>query len=108
MEKPTKTIRTYIPVDVTMPIEHIEMVMSAEWQGSFYDFENETEFVLYAARLMLSNLLECSLKDFGSVDLTKFDGHCVDDHKGKFNIQIPDEGWSIDDIEGWVEMVNLL
>jgi hypothetical protein len=39
----TKTIRTYIPVDVTIPEEHIEMVMSKEWQDSFYEFADEIE-----------------------------------------------------------------
>lgn len=96
----TKTIRTYIPVDVTIPEEHIEMVMSKEWQDSFYEFADEKEFVMYAARLLLFNFVDSSLF---IKDLTGFDGHCVEEHKGHFNVRIPDDGWDTCEVQDWAE-----
>ena len=97
------TIRVYIPVDVTLPTEHIDMVMGDPgWKESFYEFESAESFVMYAARLMLFNLLGQQIS--GLSCLTKFDGHCVDEHKGKFSLIIPeDDGWSIEDASAWAE-----
>jgi hypothetical protein len=97
----TKTIRVYIPVNITIPEEHIEMVMSEEWQDSFYDFDSIKEFAMYVARLMLYNLLEEKIP--GLLCLTGFDGHCVDEHKGHFSAVIPDEGWDLESVEDFAE-----
>ena len=98
----SKTIRVYVPMDIQLPEDHLAMVMSKEWQSVFYEFSSAKEFVLYAARLMLLKIAGSSIPNLA--DLTSYDGHCVDEHKGQFSATIPeDEGWNIADIEDWIE-----
>ena len=97
----TKTLRVYIPVDITIPEDHIGMVMSNEWRDAFCEFADEKDFSMYAARLMMYQLIDRPIP--GLTDLTKYDGHCVAEHKGKFDLKIPEDGWDTCEVEDWVE-----
>jgi hypothetical protein len=94
-----KKLRVYIPVDVEISEDHLEMVMSKEWQDDFYHFDNANEFALYAARLMLvvgSTELGRTLKT-GS--LRDWDGHCTDNLEDNGRVVIApedDDGWNIE------------
>lgn len=97
-----KKVRVYIPVDIEMPEDHIDMVLNKDWSADFYKFSGLKAFALYAVRLMMLNLTGSKLA--GTMCLTKFDGHFVDGDQGKFAIYIPeDDGWSIEEVEEWVE-----
>lgn len=56
---------------------------------------------MYVARLMLFPFLGENLP--GISDLTNFDGHYVDEHKGLFSLSIPDEAWDLRDAIDWTE-----
>ena len=69
------TIRVYLPCDLTIPDDHVAMVMEEEWKQYFYDFGSETAFGMHAARLMTVAGLNEYGQPLRTRSLADFDGH---------------------------------
>jgi hypothetical protein len=102
------TLRLYIPVDLEIPQDHVDMVLSDDWASTFYDFDGPLHFALYAARLMTVAGLPVYDSPVVTAPLTRFDGHATGLSEDACVLRLApadDLGWSMGSLLEFAENI---